>query len=195
MYNGYAAEIIENNGFNLEIKNRNPVGHNDKLGTVHITAHKIWALAASTSSLTSKEFEISPPKELKGETPEKAGFVTVRINYATSQDRTRFDKTEDDDTVYWEPMVASSASEVNLLFGKKVKPSPNKKAEPPVVDKKDAVKKDDPNTPKADDSVSLLIEIVSCSGLLTSVQKSTDPYVRVHLDDIELHRTDFIPKT
>ena len=169
VYNGYAAEIIENDGFNLEIKDWNPVGRNDKLGTVHITADEIWSLAASTSSSTEKDFKISPPKELKGETPRKAGFVTVRIHHATLKDRIQFNKKEDD-TVYWVPEIALSERSLDLLSNDSI---PNKK-----------------------DRVSLLIGIESCRELLSADPNGlSDPYVKVGLGGKDIHKTQHILKT
>ena len=181
---------MKENGFQFRVMDWDMIGHNDKMGHVCLTPEEIWTMAQSSEE---KEFLITPPSDIEGK---EAGYMTLRIQHATSDDRDQFQAKQSANVTYWmppppgdpsydpPPLVANIVANIDLT-----EPTSNDLSYSPVVDE------EDDSIPKATDRVSLRIEIVSCRDLLAGDLTSSDPYVKVDLGDTDLHKTKHIVKT
>ena len=166
---------MKENGLQFIIKDWDMIGKNDRLGHIRLTPKEVWAMAKSSSK---KEFSITPPSSSN---KEEAGFISIRIKYATPNDRVQF-HADEQNVVFWKP----PGIEVSLVL------TPSYSGEQASLSD---VSLDDDNLdvgmiPKGTDRVSLLIQIVSCRDLATAESSElSDLYVIVTMGGVGIHKS------
>ena len=201
VWNGKTKDLIDHDGLEFRAKDWDRIGTNDELGTVQVSTNKLIEIANSGQK---EEFHIVPPPK---RSKEDAGYITIRISHATDQQREAYKAAASGP--FWKPSSTTPVKEPTTTTTPKMEEMEKGAAvetQPALVEEEkeqteqpDATKttiESSVEPPKPDEPIKLVIEIMSCRGLIGADKKgSSDPYVKVHLGSKEIHKTKHVHKT